>query len=258
MHTGLVLPAAALLITVVLFSGCMIFGAGDDEPNFDWTSDADSQEKALSLFLDVDDALYAAFLENATGDDSNLEWTGNYGDGTVNIQGSKSETTVPPQDDNLNEGLNADVYSASYGADIDGNFIDVVLSYGSWSYKCSGSVSSSSSLDYTIDVTVDNGSYSYDVDYTLDYTFTFNSTVIRSDGTGAKIVISLGTTSLAGTDISIGVDSEDYFIYDNVINDIAGNEILLTMQVYDEQDNLVEEYSEINLSELFGDSDFGV
>lgn len=253
---ALILPAVGLLITALIFSGCMIFGAGDDEPDFELTSYPDTQEKALSLFLDVDDALYAAFLNNATGEEDSLTWTGSFEGGSVDITGSSSENVIPPDDDVLNEGPNENEYQAFYSAKIAGTFTDVVLTYGSWSYKCTGEINSVSSLDYSIDVTVDNGAYIYDVDYTLNYTFTFSSTVIRSDGTGAKIIISLVTTQLAGSDIEIDVDSDDYFIYDNVIADIQSHNILLTLQVYDEQDNLIDEYSQINLSDLFEDSDF--
>lgn len=252
-------PILLLLITVVVFSGCQFFGSSDNEPNFDLTSYADTQDKALGLFLDVDDALYAAFLNNATGDDDNLTWTGSYRGGEVSVQGSVSEPVVTEPEEGFNpfdtpDNPDLDVYTSSSSSSTEGSVTDVVLTIDSKDYKVSAEITSSSSLDYSIDIETEGDTYTLYGNYTLNIAFDFSATIIKDGGMGARIDILYNTNDISGQNIIIS-DINDYSpIIDDVMTNLGNTEV--AMEVYEVGADTPTDTYTITIADLFEDSDF--
>lgn len=250
-----VLPVAALLITMLLISGCMIFGAGDDEPDFELTSYADTQEKALSLFLDVDDALYAAFLNNAMVDGGTLTGTGNFDE----INGTfSSEVNEPEEDFNpfeTDENPDLGVYTSSSSSSTTGSVTDVVLTIDSKDYKVTADISTSSHLDYSIDIeTGEDPNLTLYGNYNLNIAFDFSATIIKDGGMGARIDIVYNTNEVSGQDISVS-DINDYSpIIDHIMTNLNSTEV--DMEVFEVGEDTPTDTYTITIADLFDNSDF--
>lgn len=146
-------------------------------------------------------AAASSYASKATYSESMpLNWSGQVGDGTVDITGSITSSSTYPD-----EGFYAEI-NTTYNDFMEGTYrmyfagtIDSVSFTGiSYSYEMSGEVSSDARVSMSVDlVTGTDLVYLSDGSMTMDYTLSVAEahtlSILREDGLGAKIVMSYST-----------------------------------------------------------------
>lgn len=222
------LPIIGVVGLLFAFAGCST-ESGDSGPEAPEVMDADelpatggtepaSEDAALTLFNDALLAFSSAMEDEtemesvktrlsarATRSDSgNIDWSGSYGGGTVNMTGSYSSSITYP--DALENGTATPntwyAISAQFGFDLSGTVENVDVSDYDYSYTISGEVEENLDADMDIDLMFDSfgdpadmrGDMSADIEYGVAFS------VLRSDGVGAKFVITFAASASQGLD----------------------------------------------------------
>ncbi len=132
-------------------------------------------------------------------DSGNIDWSGSYGGGTVNMTGSYSSSINYP--DALENGTATPntwySISAQFGFDLSGTVENVEVSDYDYSYTLSGEVKENLDADMDIDLMFDSlgdladmrGEMSADIEYGVAFS------VLRNDGVGAKFVITFAASA---------------------------------------------------------------
>ncbi len=256
-------PYLILMILLLAFSGCDLVDSemDNDEDTSGATLSPMTNAEVLSLYMQVDDALYAAFntngesLPNETSDSGSnngvstsietdretLEWLGTYGGGNVDIKGIFTDILTEPDVDatlaqntvydDLYKYISTTLISKASAADEAGTVENVTLTINSIDYTVSAEITVDSSLEYTIDVDTTDDPITYTGGYSFSTDFDFSTTVEREDGSGTAMTIQYSSGDagpIEGNDIELtgfsyeSGDSYESQDYDPVIDELEG------------------------------------